>query len=183
MKRTVLMLMMAVGTFMASAQKIGYVNTDELIGLMPEAAAAQKTLNEFQQGLSLQGQDMLRDLNTKDSSFNADSSKMSASMKEIKKKELVDMYQKWQAFQQRDAQDQLQAKTDEMVAPIREKALAAIRAVAKKNNYAYVMEEGNLIVMPPADDLTPLVRTELGIKAPAAQTSPATKPAAGRTGN
>lgn len=177
MKKLLFAVLLSAGFLGASAQKIGYINTDELIGSMPEAAKAQTELNEFQQSLTQQGQDMMRDLSAKDSIFVRDSVKYSASMKEIKRKELIDLYQKAQNFQQQEAQQLMQEETDNKVKPIREKALTAIRAVAKENNYAYVMEQGNLIVMPPGDDLLNLVRAKLGIKdTPSRTTTPASRP-------
>ena len=179
MKKLLFAVVMSMGFLGASAQKIGYINTDELIGQMPEAAKAQTQLAEYQQALAQQGQDMMNELKIKDSTFSKDSAKYSASIREIKRKELYDLYQKAQNFQQQEAQDSYQQKMNELVAPIREKAAATIKTVAKENNYTYVLEESTLLVMPPGDDLMPLVKTKLGIKdtpAPARPATPTRKP-------
>jgi outer membrane protein len=164
MKKLLFAVVMSIGFLGASAQKIGYINSDELIAQMPEAAKAQTQLAEYQQALAQQGQDMMTDLKIKDSTFSKDSAKFSPSIREIKRKELYDLYQKAQNFQQQEAQDAYQQKMNELVAPIRDKASATIKTVAKENNYAYVLEEGTLLVMPPADNLMPLVKAKLGIK-------------------
>ena len=97
---------MALSMFTATAQnKLGYINTDELIQVMPEATKADADLKEYQTGLAQQYQDLLAELNMKDSSFVKDSVKLSASMKEIKRKELVDLYQRVQNYQQ-ESQEQ-----------------------------------------------------------------------------
>ena len=160
---------MAVGVFTASAQtKIGYVSTDELIGVMPEAEKADAELKDYQASLSQQGQDMMKDLGIKDSLFVKDSAKLSASMKEIKRNELITLYQKVQGWQTQ-AQEMYQAKAQEKIAPIRTKAMDAIRTVAKENGYSYVLDINAVIVAPPGDDILPLVKKKLGIKdAPAA---------------
>ena len=47
MKKLIVGAVMALGIFSASAQtKIGYISTDELIALMPEAAKVNTELNE-----------------------------------------------------------------------------------------------------------------------------------------
>ena len=158
------------GFFTASAQtKIGYVSTDELIGVMPEAEKADAELKDYQASLSQQGQDMMKDLSIKDSLFVKDSAKLSASMKEIKRNELIALYQKVQGWQNQ-AQEMYQAKAQEKIAPIRTKAMEAIRTVAKENGYTYVLDINAVIVAPPGDDILPLVKKKLGIKdvAPAA---------------
>ena len=95
MKKLIVAGVMTLGIFTASAQtKIGYVSTDELIGVMPEAEKADAELKDYQASLSQQGQDMMKDLGIKDSLFVKDSAKLSASMKEIKRNELISLYQK-----------------------------------------------------------------------------------------
>ena len=176
MKKLLFVAGMALSMFTATAQnKMGYINTDELISTMPEAAKAQAELQEFQAGLGQQYQDLSAELNRKDSAFVKDSVKLSASMKEIKRKELIELYQKVQNYQQ-SSQEEYQAKANEKIAPIREKALAAISTVAKENGYAYIFNEDNLLVKPTGDNILPLVKNKLGIKDSA---KPFVKPATG----
>ncbi len=116
------------------------------------------------------------ELNSKDSAFVKDSVKLSASMKEIKRNDLIKLYQRVQGFQQ-ESQQEYQAKANEKIAPIREKALNAIRTVAKENGYTYIFNEDNLLVMPPGDNILPLVKAKLGIKyAPRAAPAGVRKP-------
>ena len=164
MKKLLFVGAMALGMFTATAQnKMGYINTDELISTMPEAAKAQAELQEFQAGLGQQYQDLSAELNAKDSAFVRDSVRLSASMKEIKRKELIELYQKVQGYQQ-SSQEEYQAKANEKIAPIREKALNAITAVAKENGYSYVFNEDNLLVKPAGDNILQFVKNKLGIK-------------------
>ena len=164
MKKLLFAGIMALGMFNASAQnKMGYINTDELVSTMPEAAKADAELKEFKTGLGQQYQDLSMELNAKDSAFIKDSVKLSSSMKEIKRGELIKLYQRVQGFQQ-ESQEEYQTRANEKIAPIREKALIAIRAVAKENGYTYIFNEDNLLVMPQGDNILPLVKAKLGIK-------------------
>jgi outer membrane protein len=163
---------MAFGVLSATAQnKIGYINTDELIGVMPEAEKADAELKEYQGSLQQQGQDLMKELNDKDSLFVRDSAKLSPSMKEIKKNELVALYQRVQNWNQQ-AQEMYQAEAQKKIAPLRNKALEAIRAVAKESGYSYILDVSAVIVGPPGDDVLALVKKKLGIKETPAATIP-----------
>ena len=152
------------GVIGASAQnKIGYISTDELVGNMPEAQKIDIDLKDYQASLAQQGQDMMQELSRKDSLFVRDSAKLSASMKEIKRNELVSLYQQVQGWNQQ-AQELYQQKAQEKIAPLRNKALEAIRQVAKENGITYVLDMNSVIVAPPGDDILPLVKKKLGIK-------------------
>src|SRR5690606_20356794 len=110
--------------------------------------------------------DMMTDLQIKDSLFVKDSANLSASMKEIKRNELIELYQRVANWQQQ-GQALYQQKAQEKVIPIRDKAMEAIRSVAKANGYTYVFDVNSVIVAPPGDDLLEKVKKHLGIKDPA----------------
>ena len=164
MKKLIVAGVMALGIFTASAQnKIGYISTDELIGSMPEAEKANLELKQYEADLTQNGQDLIKELNIKDSAFVKDSVKLSASMKEIKRNELIALYQRVQNYQQQ-SQEMYQQEAQKKGAPLRVKALDAIKVVAKENGYSYVLDVNSIIVGPPGDDILPLVKKKLGIK-------------------
>ena len=164
MKKLIIASVMAFGILTASAQtKIGYINTEELMGSMPEAEVADKELQQFQDDLGKQGQDMMRDLTVKDSLFVKDSMTLSASMKVIKRNELISLYQRVQNWQQQ-GQELYQQEAQKKISPIRDKAMAAIKTVAKDNGYTYVLDISSVIIAPPGDDLLAKVKAKLGIK-------------------
>ena len=157
-----------------SQNKIGYINTEELIGSMPEAEKANSELQEYQSALQQQGTSYLTELNELDSLFARDSAKMNKATKDLKRNDMIALYQKVQGWNQ-TMQQKIGEKQQELLAPIQRKALDNIRAVAKENGYNFILEAGTLLVSPPTDDILPLVKKKLGIKDPA----PATKPATG----
>ncbi len=156
----------------AFSQKIGYINTEELIGAMPEAATATTQLQDYQTALQQQGNDYQTELQEKDSLFVRDSAKLTASAKELRRTALIELYQKVQGWQQ-VMQQKLQEKQQELLVPIRNKALENIKAVGKENAYAYVLDQNAVIVGPPGDDILPLVKKKLGIKEKEAAAKPA----------
>jgi len=180
MKKLIVAAVMAVSFLGASAQtKIGYVNTDEIIAAMPETDKANKELQEFQESLVKQGEELEKEAQVKIAQFQKDSATMSASMKEIKRGELVTLVQRVQGYNN-EAQEKAKQAAQQKFAPIQQKAMDAIKSVAKKSGYAYVLDINSILVGPPGDDILPLVKKELGIVEKPA--TPAAKTPA-KTGN
>jgi outer membrane protein len=162
----------------ATAQnKIGYVNFGEVMQAMPEVEKAQKAIQAYQNEQANMYQELTVELNALDSIYNVDSIKWNETRKEIKRTEINEKYIKLQKFEQ-EAKEKIQAKQEEIVSPIRDKALKMINDVAKENGYGYVFNDESLIVKPQGDNLINLVKAKLGVKAPA-PVKPATKPAGG----
>lgn len=164
----------------ASAQvKIGYISSQDLLGIMPETRKADSSLNQLRTALIQNAQEKESKLNADIDKFNKDSATMSEAVKTVKRQELQKVYQELAGEEQR-IQEQLQQRQQELLAPIQKKANDAVQATAKENGYSYVFEKDVLIVAPSGDDILPLVAKKLNIKlpnAPAANTPPATTPA------
>jgi len=162
-----------------SQTKIGYISTEELIGSMPEAEKANTELQEYQQALNQQGASYYKELNELDSLFAKDSATMSKATKELKRNDMIALYQKVQGWQQ-TMQQMIGEKQQTLLGPIQKKAIDNIKLVAKEAGYAYVFEAGSLLVSPPSDDILPLVKKKMGIvdKAPAG-TAPTPKTGTG----
>lgn len=158
-----------------SQNKIGYISTEELIGLMPEAEKANTELQEYQTALQQQGTSYYKELNELDSLFAKDSATMNKATKELKRNDMIALYQKVQGWQQ-TMQQMLDQKRQELLGPIQKKAIENIKLVAKENGFAYIFEAGSLLVSPPSDDILPLVKKKLGITDKAS----AVKPGAGK---
>jgi len=156
-----------------SQTKIGYISTEELIGSMPEAEKANTELQEYQAALQQQQASYYKELNELDSLFARDSAKMSKATKELKRNDMIALYQKLQGWQQ-TSQQMIQEKQGALLGPIQKKAIENIKAVAKENGYTHIFEAGTLLVSPPSDDILPLVKKKMGIKDPV----PAAKPGA-----
>ena len=160
----------------AMAQKTGYISVDQVVSLMPETARLDSLLRKYQaDSINPQFQYIVQEYNRKDSMVNGkDSTKFSAAVKNQMRQELEQyayQIQNWQTI----AQQALQGKQQELLEPIYRKVDNAIQTVAKESGYAYVLNREALLVMPPVDDLLPLVAKKLNIKVPAASGAPAAK--------
>jgi Outer membrane protein len=168
MKRQFVVVFMTVGLLIAAStanaqNKIGYISLQELIPAMPEYKKAVADLDEYQKALVDQGNDYQQEFIRKDSIYKADSTKWSSAMREVKRKELNELYMKWMNFNQ-EAEQLYQRKQQELIAPIQQKAVSTTQTVARENGYSYVISKETLISFPSADDLLPLVSKKMNIK-------------------
>jgi outer membrane protein len=158
----------------AMAQKSAYISVDQVISIMPETAKLDSLLRKYQSdSLAPQFSYMVQEYNRKDSMISTkDSVKYSASVRAQIRQELEGYAYQIQNWQQ-ISQQYLQAKQQELLEPIYRKVDGAIQTVAKENGYTYVFNREALLVMPPADDLLPLVAKKLNVKVPTAGTASA----------
>ncbi|HWH63593.1 MAG TPA: OmpH family outer membrane protein [Ginsengibacter sp.] len=148
-----------------TAPKIGYISADEIIQLMPEAAAVQQQLDEYQQSLYKNADDQKTALQDAVQKFYKDSATMSPSLKEVKRTDLQKQVSDISGMDQK-IQNQFEQKRQELSLPIQKKLQGAIEEVAKENGYTYIFPREALIYMPPTTDIGPLVRKKLGLKEP-----------------
>ena len=165
--------------FQADAQnKIGYISLQELVAAMPEYKKAQLEMQDYQKALVQQGTDYQQAFITEQKKFIDDSLKMTAAVKEVKRKSLNEMYIKWTNFVNQEAQQMMNQHEQELLAPIQDKAVSTSQAVAKENGYAYILPKEQLIAFPAADDILPLVFKKLNISKEAPAAAGTTAPAA-----
>lgn len=165
MKKTalsVLALMMFISLTNAQT-KLGVVAVDEVFGQMTELKKADTALAIFQKGLQDTYQQQQNDLNTAYNKFVEDSLKMTPSLKEIKRKDLQDRITAL-SKKEEEFNKLLEAEKDRLIKPVKEKLMKTIQDVAKENGYTHVAYKEQLIVFPPADDITDKVKKKLGIK-------------------
>lgn len=155
--------------------KIGHINTEELIQVMPGRDSSIKVLEAYAQSLQKTLQEMQAEIQDKYSKYQANVNSMNEIAKTAKEKELQDM-QKRLEDTQASAQEGYTKKQQEIAAPITEKAKKAIEEVAKENAYTYVLDTtpslGVVLYFDKGDDLMPLVRKKLNISATAAPALP-----------
>lgn len=170
--KKVLKLTLAVVCVMFStslfAQKIGYINTDEIITNMKETQDAYTQLEAYAKDLQAQAETIQVEFNNKYQEFQKGYDTMSDAVKQLKEKELTDLNTRIQEFQQ-VAQQDLQNKENELLAPIYEKVKTTIDEVAKAGGYTLILPGGALIYVDPAQvkDIASEVKAKLGITTPA----------------
>ncbi|MBO5685844.1 MAG: OmpH family outer membrane protein [Alistipes sp.] len=146
------------------AQKLGRINSQEVIMAMPETAAMQTSLQAVQKDWEENLEAINVEFNNKLQEFQKNLNTMSDAVRQIKEKELNDLRTRGSELQQMAQQD-LGKKEQELMTPIIEKAQNAIKSVSKAGGFLAVSETGSLIYFDEANltDITPLVKKELGI--------------------
>ncbi|MEJ7736235.1 MAG: OmpH family outer membrane protein [Chitinophagaceae bacterium] len=166
--KVITILVMVSGLFLMNGQvngqmKIGHVNTGELLQSLPEAKKADSLLQQFNEVLKKNGEDYQQELEAKAKKFNEDSTKLTAVVKESERKKLQDLYTRVVNYNQ-EAQQQLEAKQQELLTPLQKRTLDIIQQVAKENGYTHVFNREALLVVPTSDDLLPLIKKKLNLK-------------------
>jgi outer membrane protein len=164
MKKMFVVAALALTGFGANAQnKIGYINTDELIAVMPEYQTAMKEMQDLQESLDKQGQELNDEAEQKRDQFLKDSATYTPTMKEIKREELIKLIQRVQNYSN-EAQEKIKQIGQQKMTPIQQKAVETIRTVSKEKGYNYILDNNAVLVGPPGDDILPMVKAKLGIK-------------------
>jgi outer membrane protein len=161
------MFILVSGTASFAQQKIGHIDSQEVLKLMPERDSAAKIFEKFNAEITKNYESMNVVYNNLLETYTKQKDSLSSFIRTAKEAELVDMQGKIQNFQT-VAQQELDKKQNELMTPIIAKLKNAIKAVAESNKFTYVLEAaGNMLLYFPEDEslnLLPLVKTKLGIK-------------------
>lgn len=165
------MLAVAVGLLIAGSgvnaqTKIGYIDAETVLYLMPEVAKIDSAVQLFQRDtVGKEYMSLLQTYQYKDSIFRDSLHPAPAAVKEQIGKELGQLTQTLQNWQQ-IAQEAVQNKQSQLLAPVMKKIQDAIKAVAKEKGYTHVVTRDAIIVAPDGDDLLQAVAKKLNVTVP-----------------
>ena len=176
MKRLLLTLVACVmfilvsGTYSYAQQKIGHIDTQAVLQLMPERDSAAKVYEKFNEEIKKNYESMTVVFNNLQEAYTKQKDSLSAFIVKAKEAELIDMRDKITNFQT-VAQQELDKKQNDLMAPIIDKLKKAIKAVAEANKFTYILDTqagagiGAVIYYPEDESLNimPLVKAKLGI--------------------
>jgi outer membrane protein len=158
-------LFISVANVSAQTQKFGHINSQELMQAMPERDSAEAKLKRYAKQLQEQIETLQVEFNKKYMDFNQKKATFTDAIREMKEKELSDLQQRSQEFEQ-TAQQDYQRQQTELMKPIVDKANASIQKVAKANGFLYVFDISTGAVTYFSDqsiDILPLVKKDLGL--------------------
>ncbi len=147
----------------ADAQKYGHVNSGEILEVMPGVDSLQIKLKAFQDELQAMYESMMTEYQQKKDKFDREVGTMSSAVRQVREKELQDLGTRIQEFQS-GAQDDLEEKQYELAKPFQDAIQNAINKVSKDHGYSYIFDTKILLYYGGGEDITPLVKKELGIK-------------------
>ncbi|MEI6749032.1 MAG: OmpH family outer membrane protein [Bacteroidales bacterium] len=145
-------------------QKFGHVDFAKLYAAMPGQDSVKAKMQDYMKSIQDQYAAMQTEYESKVNDYTANKETMSGIIKQTKEKEIGDLQDRMQAFQN-SAQQAMSDKETELTAPIIEKAKTAVKEVAKEGGYTYVFNstEGLLLYAEPNDDIMALVKKKLGL--------------------
>lgn len=145
-------------------QKLGHINSNELLLAMPERTSVENNIKTYAQDLESQLGTMTKEYQAKVQRYQSNEATMTDAIKQDKIKEITNLEERISEFQQ-SAQKDLQTKEETLLKPIIDKAKKAIEDVAKENNYTYIFDAGVgvLLYQKESDDIMPLVKKKLGL--------------------
>jgi outer membrane protein len=169
-------------------QKLGHLNSDEIYASMPEAKAAQTSLETMAKNKQAEIDKMITEYQAKLKSAQEKERTLSEANKEAVTKELMTAQTELQDLGKRIEDARTKATkdvTDEqgrLFPPINTKLANAMTAVAKEKGLAYVFDTSasqgfnSLVFFEGGEDITAAIKTKLGISASA---TPVKAPATG----
>ena len=169
--RLTLAIALMVSATAASAQKFGRVDLAAIITSMAEYTEAQTNLEAYGRDLQDQLEQIQVEFNKLYADYEKNVTTFSDTVRQLKERELTELQQRFQDFQQ-IAQQDMQRKEAEVMNPIYDKANEAVKKVAAAGNYIAIFNtagdqpaSAGLAYFDPAQltDITPEVKKELGI--------------------
>lgn len=154
------------GTAMAQKTvKLGHINSNDLMQIMPGRDSAQAVLQGEVTELENTLKSMQAEAEKRYNDYVANQAGWTELIRQTKQREIQDMAARIEEFQQ-NAQKQLQDREAELLKPIIDRAKKAIEDVAKEGGYTYIFDSGTaaLLFDNGGDDVMPQVKKKLGLK-------------------
>mgnify|MGYP001564833300 FL=1 len=155
-----LTLLISISSF--SQNKFGYIDSQELLLLMPERKTAEEEVQTFAKSLESQLQAMTAEYQQSVQEYQANEATYTDLVKQDKVTEITGLEQRIQSFQQ-NAQQALQSKEQELLEPILQKARKAIEDVASEGDYTYIFDKsvGSILYVKESENILNKVKKKL----------------------
>ena len=155
-----LTLLISISSF--SQNKFGYIDSQELLLLMPERKTAEEEVQTFAKSLESQLQAMTAVYQQSVQEYQANEATYTDLVKQDKVTEITGLEQRIQSFQQ-NAQQALQSKEQELLEPILQKARKAIEDVASEGDYTYIFDKsvGSILYVKESENILEKVKKKL----------------------
>ena len=156
-------------TASVNAQKLGFLNSRNLLVEMPEVAKSDSLLILYQKQLSVQGDSMGKAFQEEYKIFAAAYQGGTIPAVQLQKRQ-DDLQKKQTALQNyaKDAEQKMAILRKQLLQPILAKMDDAIRAIGKDGQYSMIFDTsiGDTLYAQEGIDIAPMVRQKLGLKEP-----------------
>lgn len=152
----------------ANSQKIGYVNSQDILTSLPEVKQANSDIEVMKTMFQKKGEDMVKELQTKYQELQKKQQTGELAPVEIEKQSaLLKLEEAKLGEFEKSSQEKIYQKSEELLRPIQDRVNKAIKDVATENAYLYIFDAGMGVILysDPAADVTKMVKAKLGIAA------------------
>ncbi len=167
MKKIVTLVAFMVLANITFGQKFAYINSQAILGNLPEVKQANANIETFRNQLISLGQKKLEALQKKYQELDQKQKKglLSPKQLEVEAQKLKVEEEKLNKFDQ-ESQQRIMEKSEELLKPIRDKVQKAIDEVAKENGYEFIFDAsmGFILYADEKTDISDKVKAKLGIK-------------------
>ena len=162
-KIIILIVLICFGITASQAQKIGFLNTNDLLVLMPEVKSADSILVKYASEMQEIYYGYVLDYQKKLDDYNKNSATWSAVKKESAEKDLQIAQQRINDYEQ-ESNDKLAEKKEELYGPILADVKAKIKLVGEENKLTAILD-GSALLYFGADvvDILPMMKKKLGL--------------------
>lgn len=163
-KKILLAIMIALPSMVFAQGKFGYVNTQELVGAMPEMKEVQAQLEASSKKYEDEFANLQAEFQKKFGELQAMDENTPKTIQDRRQQELQELGQKIEQFRTTASED-LQRQQQTLMMPIQEKVINALKVVGDEGSFTMIFENyvpvytGNDAV-----DVTPIVKQKLGLK-------------------
>ena len=164
--RNLLLALIIISSATVQAQnKIGYINSAELLTLMPEVKAADSVIQVLRSELQKQYNSYLAEYQTKVNEYNSGAESWSEVKREAAEEDINTLQKRITNFES-SSQQKIETRRQELLEPILDKANAAIEKIGKEKKLTCIMDTsaGSVIYIgEDMVDILPLAKTELNL--------------------
>lgn len=157
--------LLLLGSVSLQAQKFGYVNSMELINLMPESRVADSLIKAYQQEIQVLYNGYMQEYTAKSQDYFRVKDSVSEFVASSRLADLQALEKRIKEFEA-SSQPMLEQRRSELFQPVLAKAQTLIKEVAEENNYRMIFDtaNGSIAYAPEGDNVIGLLRKKLGLK-------------------
>lgn len=143
--------------------KIGYINTMEVLALMPEVKTADTKLQAFARSKESSFQDLAQKYQAGVQKLQEEGILLSQKDQEARVQELTAMEGRLQQMQA-GSQQEIGIEREKLYAPIMSRVDSLIKLVGKEQGFAMIYDASALLYADTTLNVTPIIKERLGIK-------------------
>ncbi len=147
----------------AQTQKIGHVNSQKFLDTLSETKQLAEQLAKYEQSLTATGEQMIQKFQENARKYQQDVK--AGNLTPLQQKDLessLEVEQNAIGKYQQSAQESLNKRRQELLAPLLNRIDEAIKAIGKEASYTFIFDSSaGLIFYPESEDITPLILKKL----------------------